>query len=157
MIKKLSSNSNLLCVSPDEIIPEKYREYIKLNNKNDWRILELPKEYNIGDVKNDIYSIPRDNYIREIINPLDILIWCACSKNLGFPEGYSQEILDENGWIKRGNWTLFCLGPSNCRDEVIEGFKSILTKDIIFDYDNTIRRREIWGTRRRSFLYPVFI
>ena len=163
MIKKISNK--LIAVSPIEIIPEEYISSVLCESSEikeekqipgDWTVLAAPESTEISDLINEIYSIPRTNYLRELefIEPPHYYhcsptsqfykcirnmlyehspLWFAASRDIKYPESYDSEVLCLNPWIEKGDWKLICLGLRKDRDDTILRFRETIQQDIIID------------------------
>lgn len=125
----MKAEGTWIAVSPYETIPENYKSRIDENLDirilhevpEDWRLINLCEEDNnyelVNRAREDIYSIPGHNIIKEIIS-LDRFCWVVASKDLVyFPSCYYPELLEENRWIEKGEWSLFCIGSAINRTE----------------------------------------
>ena len=125
----MKATGTWIAVSPYETIPENYKSRIDENLDirilhevpDDWRLINLCEEDNnyelVNRAKEDIYSIPGHNIIKEIIS-LDRFCWGVASKDLVcFPSCYYPELLEKNRWIEKGEWSLFCIGSAINRTE----------------------------------------
>ena len=135
-----------MAISPDEIIPEKYRKYIqedeavrKVNRiEPNWIMLKISSRDNLfrslsQAIKSDIISIPRTKYIREIDRSYQTY-WCIASKDLGYPEIKCPEFLSQNyPWIDNsGDWSLFCYG-STFIEQARQDFIASLPDDVTYE------------------------
>ena len=154
LYKFVKTTGTWIAVSPDEIIPEKYKKYIQddeilrvVNNiPSDWTMLKLGNRTNnfrsfVKSVEDAILSVPRTKYIREVSDEFSTAILCIASKDLGYPKTYyaPKSIYYKFEWAKNDdNWTLFYLGWGNGsrREKIIENFKSTLSSDITFITDD---------------------
>lgn len=125
----MKATGTWIAVSPTETIPENYKSRIDEDLDirilhevpDDWKLINLCEEDNnyelINRAKEDIYSVPGHNIIKEIIS-LDRFCWGVASKDLVcFPSCYYPELLEKNRWIEKGEWSLFCIGSAINRTE----------------------------------------
>jgi len=125
----MKATGTWIAVSPTETIPENYKSRIDEDPDirvlhevpDNWRLINLCEEDNnyelVNRAKEDIYSIPGHNIIKEIIS-LDGFCWVVASKDLVYlPPCYYPELLEKNRWIEKGEWSLFCIGSAINRTE----------------------------------------
>ena len=136
-----------IAVSPIESIPEKYKSLIKENNTvrelykvpEDWRLIQLSEHQNSNydlyiSSRDEIYSIPKEKTIMEVEGFYGDLRWGVASKDLNLPSINIPKILEENCWIEKGGWSLFCIGRPENKENTIKILKNKLGNEIIYEF-----------------------
>lgn len=135
-----------IAVSPDEILPEEYINLV-VNNESlriindvppNWTLIQLSKEYDEDDSLQEraiekINLCSKEKTIKELEYTGEGYFWVVASKDLCFPKGYNKEILNQNPWIEKGDWSLVCMGKAETLAEYKEMkkyFIESLPKDI---------------------------
>ena len=62
------------------------------------------------------------------------LRWGVASKDLNLPSASIPKILEENRWIEKGDWSLFCIGRSENKENTIKILKNKLGNEIIYEF-----------------------